>query len=120
LKLCFRACLLFIAFPTIFLIGDVVMKNWKTVCYAGAGYLMCENGQYEDLNLKVARWLSTRHEFAEKAITCRMIVEINGSGHYVVQIEVCNDKCFRASGWTADMLGKWINDEITQKEIFGS
>ena len=104
------------------------MKNWKTVCYAGAGYLMCENGQCDDLNLKVAirrgtmvaKWLSTRHEFAEKAIKCRMIVEINGSGHYVVQIEVCNDKCFRASGWTADMLGKWINDETTQKEIFGS
>lgn len=104
------------------------MLQWKNVFCAGAGYLYGENGQYDDLNLRIAirrgtmivNWLSTRRELDEKALMFRMNAEINSSGHYVIQIEVCNDKRFRASGLTAEQLRKWINDETTQKEIFGS
>lgn len=116
------------AFPTAFLIGGVVMLQWKNVFYAGAGYLYGENGQRDDLNLKIAikrgtmmvNWLSTRHELSGKAITFRLNAEINSSGHYVIQIEVYNDGRFRASGLTVDQLRRLINDDNNQKEIFGS
>ena len=106
-----------------------MLSQWKTICYAGAGYLYDKNGQYDNQNLTIAirqgtmimNWFSTRHGLAEKAITFRMNTEVNCStGHYIVQIEVRNDRRFRGSGWTVEQLRKWYYDDKTQKEIFGS